>query len=273
MVAFTDDANGKRRLFVAAADGTGARAISPPSLSPDDPAWSPDGSRIAFAATVDGVSDIYVVDTDGNSIEQVTAVARNGVDGAFMPAWSPDGARIALIWIRYDDVDATEDQTVALVGADGGEPESLTEGPLDESPAWSASGNQIAFLSKIDSGVALKVVNPTTRTERTVTTLAPGDEFAWSPTEDSLAFVDARTGALLIEAPDGEVREVAAGSAFGGLHAFGLVSWTPDGSWVGVAARDGGDVSRIFGVPVSGGNPIPLTPAEMPAYAPMWRPA
>ncbi len=273
MVAFTDeDSQGRRRLFVAASDGSGVHAMTTAALDVDDLAWSPDGAQIAFAASADGVGDIYAADAYGNGIQKLTRVARNGVDGATMPAWSPDGARIAFVWTRYNRASESEDQTIALIGADGGAPRPVTEGPVDESPAWSPKGDQIAFLAKNDQGAALKVVDPTARTERTVADLAPGDEFAWSPLDDALAFLDAGTGALLIAAPDGSVREVAAGSAFDGWRASGSLSWTLDGRWIGVAARSDSGGSRIFAVPVGGGDPIPVTSSEMPAHAPLWQP-
>jgi Tol biopolymer transport system component len=274
MVAFTDeDANGRRRAFVAAADGSGVRAFTPAALDVGDLSWSPDGERIAFAASAGGASDIYAADVDGIGIQKLTSVAQNGVDGASMPAWSPDGVHIAFVWARYDRMTRTEDQTIAIIGANGGTPQVATKGPLDELPGWSASGNQIAFLSKTDQGAALNVVDPTTGTERNVANIAPGDGFAWSPIEDELAFLDAGTGSVLIGAPDGNLREVATGPAFGGRRPSGSVSWTLDGHWIGVAARSDSGGSQIFAVPVAGGAPIPVTSPELPAHGPQWRPS
>ena len=55
-----------------------------------DPAWSPDGSKIAFASAREGSYDIYVMDADGTDRVALTH------DAAFdtVPLWSPDGRTI-----------------------------------------------------------------------------------------------------------------------------------------------------------------------------------
>jgi dipeptidyl aminopeptidase/acylaminoacyl peptidase len=85
-------------IYTVTADGSG----EPVQLTSGDvedlrPAWSPDGTRIAFAAArhddwdiVPG-EDVYVVSADGGEPERLTAT-----DGyATLPSWSPDGSRIA----------------------------------------------------------------------------------------------------------------------------------------------------------------------------------
>ncbi|MBI3961561.1 MAG: PD40 domain-containing protein, partial [Deinococcus sp.] len=51
------------------------------------PTWSPDGTRLAFSASADGQSDLYVVNTDGTDLVQLT----NDPFEDRGPAWSPDG--------------------------------------------------------------------------------------------------------------------------------------------------------------------------------------
>jgi Tol biopolymer transport system component len=273
MVAFTDhDSDGRLRLFVAAADGSGVLPVSPPSLSPDSPTWSPASDRVAFSAVDDGVSDLYTVGTDGEDVQRVTHVAPNGVDGAYMPAWSPVGGLIAYVSIRYDGATATEQQAIALISAEGGDPEFLTEGPLDESPAWSADGEHVAFFRKSDDGATLMVVAPQGGDERLVARIPPAGAFAWSPVDPTIAFIDAETAGLSVAALDGEVREIAAASDFGKGRELGSVAWTPDGEWISVAVASGRTESRIFAVSEARGDLEPLTPEGLLAYRPLWRP-
>ena len=56
------------------------------------PAWSPDGSRIAFVSDRDGDDEIYVMNADGSGQIRLTTSA--GLD--LWPAWSPDGSQIAF---------------------------------------------------------------------------------------------------------------------------------------------------------------------------------
>jgi Tol biopolymer transport system component len=80
-----------------------------------NPAWSPDGHRIAFARMDDQGTNgaIYVVDVDGTNLRQLT----NGTDDN--PDWSPDGT--TLVFGRQNGVNPD----VWVVGADGGEPRRL----------------------------------------------------------------------------------------------------------------------------------------------------
>src|SRR5262245_46423851 len=66
-----------------------------------DPAWSPDGTKIAFTIYKRdqfgaSVGDIYVMSADGTAVTQLTA---NTLDDR-QPAWSPDGGKI--VFSRYD---------------------------------------------------------------------------------------------------------------------------------------------------------------------------
>ncbi|MBK5186928.1 MAG: PD40 domain-containing protein [Gemmatimonadaceae bacterium] len=74
---------------VAVAVGTGSDTAIPEG----GPAWSPDGSVLAFSSTRTGLSQIFTMPAAGGSAVQVT----NDVAGAFNPAWSADGSAITYI--------------------------------------------------------------------------------------------------------------------------------------------------------------------------------
>jgi dipeptidyl aminopeptidase/acylaminoacyl peptidase len=81
-------------LFSMNADGPDLRRVTQDSILEEDPTWSPDGRRIAFAATLprDVRRDLYVVNLDGSGL---TKLLPNGADNR-QPEWSPDGRRIAF---------------------------------------------------------------------------------------------------------------------------------------------------------------------------------
>ncbi|MDD9996279.1 MAG: putative Ig domain-containing protein [Rhodospirillaceae bacterium] len=58
----------------------------------EDPSWSPDGQRIAFASHRDGNWEIYIMDADGGNTQRLTDHVSNDIH----PAWSPNGQRIAF---------------------------------------------------------------------------------------------------------------------------------------------------------------------------------
>ena len=85
--------NRNSEVFVADADGSHEINVSQSAAYDGWPAWSPDGTTIAFSSNRSGpanVGQIYLVNPDGSGLRQLTAGA-----GSFaQPSWSPDGQRI-----------------------------------------------------------------------------------------------------------------------------------------------------------------------------------
>ena len=97
----------------------------------DAPAWSPDGSWIAFSRYDKGVSRLYLIRPDGKRLHRLTRTAGRN------PSWSPDGKRLV-----FDD-----GRRVAVVGVDGKGLRYLTRGrDYAVDPAWSLDGRTIAYV-------------------------------------------------------------------------------------------------------------------------------
>ncbi len=93
-----------------------------------NPAWSPDGSRVAFATTKDGNAEIYVINVDGTGLQNLT---NNSADD-WWPTWSPDGNKIAFVSMR------DQRQQIYIMNADGTNPVNLSNSEYwDDAPAWS----------------------------------------------------------------------------------------------------------------------------------------
>jgi hypothetical protein len=126
------------------ANGSGqTRLTVNPGFDNRDPAWSPDGQRIAFTSARDGNSEIYVMKADGSAQTRLTTdPARD-----FSAAWSPDGTRIAFASAR------TGAHDVYVMNADGSGQTRLTTDPAsDFNPAWSPDGAKIAYESTTTFG-------------------------------------------------------------------------------------------------------------------------
>jgi len=118
-------------------------------------AWSPDGTRIAFSATlnpdlVQGVtSDIYVLTLADDSVKKI--VAQPGPDSD--PRWSPDGKQLIFSSSMGQTVFFHTNSRLAIVPAEGGTPRSITDA-FDEQPGfveWNSDGVYFTGLQKTSS--------------------------------------------------------------------------------------------------------------------------
>lgn len=149
---------GSTAIVVMRSDGTGRHAVVERSLGArpfgylTEPAWDPDGSRLAYTRTTfdrNGTvrPSLHLVDRDGTNRSRL---ARN----AGTAAWSPNGARIAFASIR-DQTEADCDGELCVLppelyvmDADGTNRVRLTRNRgYDTTPDWSADGEHLVFAS------------------------------------------------------------------------------------------------------------------------------
>jgi len=179
-------------IYAMNADGSGVTRLttSPTAMASsmwnDEPAWSPDGTRIAFSRVSGGQMDIYVMNADGSGVTRLTTEGWSGAGG---PAWSPDGTRIAF------NTGTSRRGDIYVMNPDGSGVTQLTTGGGNGEAAWSPDGTRIAFDSNRDGNSEIYVMNADgSGATRLTTNAAEDSEPAWSPDGKRIALASTRDG-------------------------------------------------------------------------------
>jgi TolB protein len=137
-IAYVNRQGAKFSLIVADSDGHNEQAVLTQNHPIMSPAWSPDGSHLAYVSFETGHAAVYVQSLYTN---QRTRVAHyRGSNSA--PAWSPDGRELAVVLTRDGS------SQIYLVRPDGSGLRRLTfSGAIDTEPNFSPDGQYLLFTS------------------------------------------------------------------------------------------------------------------------------
>src|SRR5919201_6159611 len=159
------------------------------------PAWSPDGTQIAFSSSMRGDSDIYVVDASGTNPRRLTAI--KGPESS--PVWNPKtGAQIAFVSGRSGVAQ------IYMMDADGTNVQRVIDTGYAVSPSWSPNGQFLGFswIRRYQTGAPgapggqdIYIMDIASRQWAQLTHDAGRNDFpSWSPDGRHIVFQSTRGG-------------------------------------------------------------------------------
>ena len=163
------------------------------------PSWSPDGNTIAFVSDIEGTSQIFKMDINGNNVTQLTSSIVDRLKkklDVLNPIWSPDGKRIAFlskVTSRYFA------NGIYIINSDGTSISNMIGG-WNFAPTWSPDSKRLVFIScdiGINNGSTDIYITNAEGTElNNITNTLEDSQIGpcWSPDGHHIAFLSNREG-------------------------------------------------------------------------------
>jgi len=232
------------------ADDTGAAT---------EPAFSPDGSRLAYVATRDGQPQIWVMDADGSNPARLTNAP--GPHGG--PVFTADGQGVVYHALR------TGHQQIFAQSITGSDAIQLTQEPSSNSdPTVSPDGETIAFVSNREGNSDIWLMSKDGSNQRAFTHTPQMRESAPAFLRDgSLAYLveQKQGGRTLTQVARADLATGRVTPLTGTDLSITDFAVTPGGDLLALVVTVGKGLYRIYVVPVGSGAPVPLptTGAEL----------
>jgi serine/threonine protein kinase len=221
-------------MYLINADGTGLTPLTNVPGSDFEPAWSPDGERIAFTSVRDGNMQVYLMEVETQDVTRLTFPEVFGSDSdaeARQPAWSPFGNQLLLAVKR---VGAYQVWAITDNGQSAEQLARSGQTYWDYLPVWSRDGKAVLFSQRAVGTFSQPWVMSILYENRGTTTGATEQDYGLLPIEN--------------------------------------IRFSPDGYWLVFEGEDEPSNTDIFYATVTGGVRTRLTSDPSPDFDPAWRP-
>jgi Tol biopolymer transport system component len=226
-IVFYSERDGNPEIYTMKPDGSDQHRLTFNSFEDSSPAWSPDGSQIAFISDRDDpqpgkcfpncLYQLYVINADGSGEHKLVETEF----ATLHPDWHPDGTMLSF------DAESNFQGNIYLVNADGSDLHLLIEDGFWAD--WSPDGSQIAFASKQNGLVDIYLADADGSNQRRLTDNQRSNFFPdWSPDGKKIAYMSGQAPRMQLYMINKD------GSGEQQLTSKGRVNedpdWSPDGS-------------------------------------------
>lgn len=248
---------GPKRLLVASSNHSGnweiylvhpdtgeTKNLTNHKAKDTQPAWSPDGKRIAFVSDREGTLELWIMDADGGNPRAVSADTK----GCTWLRWSPDGKRIAFVTESNgkNDIYTAEVATGKII--------KLTDEEFSSrEPAWSPDGKKLVYSYYPDKGrCRLCLMNADGTAKQDLAGDEGGVGGTWSPDGKHLAFTSLGDQGYRVYAIDADGKNVRDLFTYPAPTVGAIPQWSPDGKKIVFAEWEA--IGRMIQVAVTGSD-------------------
>jgi Tol biopolymer transport system component len=232
----------------------------------EDPAWSPDGNRLAFVARYTGKSEenIFTMEPAATGNQANVAVQVTHFTNGLVPtgeiAWSPDGSKIAFVRGAV----SAGNNPLYVANSDGSSAIATKITEAGQHPTWSRDSAKIAFSHNNQ----VFLVNPDNSSPAAPLPGAAGEEPAWSPDGSRIAYGREFHSIEIIGSGGGTPLAIPNNSQ------FAFASWSPSGAQLAYHEQEGeSSYFQIVNADGSGKHHLPIVQSlNANGPAPSWSP-